>query len=97
VLQAESGARALDVWKNATQNIDLVLTDLVMPDRVNGRELAARLWAEKPDLKVIFTSGYSADVVGSDFVARPGLNYLQKPYHPNQLATVVRDCLDAVN
>jgi CheY-like chemotaxis protein len=97
VLQADSGAKALDVWKSTTEQIDLVLTDLVMPDRVNGRELAERLWAEKPSLKVIFTSGYSADVVGRDFVARSGLNYLQKPYHPNQLAVVVRDCLDAMN
>ncbi len=97
VLQAESGAIALDLWKTTTEKIDLVLTDLVMPDRVNGRELAEQLWAEKPNLKVIFTSGYSADVVGRDFVARSGLNYLQKPYHPNQLTAVVRDCLDAVN
>jgi PAS domain S-box-containing protein len=97
VLQAESGAQALNLWQSTTEKIDLVLTDLVMPDRVNGRELAERLWAEKPKLKVIFTSGYSADVVGRDFVLRSGLNYLQKPYHPNQLASVVRDCLDAVN
>jgi DNA-binding NtrC family response regulator len=75
----------------------LVLTDLVMPDRINGRELAERLWVERPDLKVIFTSGYSAEVVGKDFVMRRGLNYLQKPYHPQRLASVVRDCLDAVN
>jgi len=46
---------------------------------------------------VIFTSGYSADVVGKDFVLRRGLNYLQKPYHPHKLALTVRDCLDAVN
>jgi FixJ family two-component response regulator len=64
---------------------------------MNGRELAERLWVEKPDLKVIFTSGYSAEVVGKDFVMRRGMNYLQKPYHPQRLASVVRDCLDAVN
>jgi len=46
---------------------------------------------------VIFTSGYSADVVGHDFVLRHGRNYLQKPYHPQKLAVAVRDCLDAVN
>ena len=44
-----------------------MLTDLVMPDRLNGRELAEKLWAERPRLKVIFTSGYSADAVGKDF------------------------------
>jgi two-component system cell cycle sensor histidine kinase/response regulator CckA len=97
ILQAESGVKALEVWKQCKERIDLVLTDLVMPDRVNGRELAERLWVERPNLKVIFTSGYSAEVVGKDFVLRGGLNYLQKPYHPNKLALTVRDCLDAVN
>ena len=75
----------------------MVLTDVVMPDRMNGRELAEKLWAERPKLKVIFTSGYSEDVLGKDFVLRPGLNYLQKPYHPQKLAAAVRQCLDAVN
>ena len=46
---------------------------------------------------MIFTSGYSADAVGKDFVLRRDLNYLQKPYHPRKLALAVRDCLDAVN
>jgi two-component system cell cycle sensor histidine kinase/response regulator CckA len=97
ILQAESGAKALELWKTTKEKIDLVLTDLVMPDRVNGRELAEKLWTERPKLKVIFTSGYSADVVGNDFVLRDGLNYLQKPYHPIKLARAVRECLDAVN
>jgi CheY-like chemotaxis protein len=97
ILQAESGRKALEVWNQSKDQIDLVLTDLVMPDRMNGRELAERLWVERPDLKVIFTSGYSAEVVGKDFVMRRGLNYLQKPYHPQRLASVVRDCLDVVN
>ena len=97
ILHAESGAKALELWQNCKDKVDLVLTDMVMPDRINGRELAERLWAERPDLKVIFTSGYSAEVVGRDFVLRRGLNYLQKPYHPDKLAGTVRDCLDAVN
>jgi PAS domain S-box-containing protein len=97
ILQAESGAKALELWKTTKEKIDLVLTDLVMPDRVNGRELAEKLWTERPNLKVIFTSGYSADVVGNDFVLRDGLNYLQKPYHPTKLARAVRECLDAIN
>ena len=59
--------------------------------------MAEKLWTERPRLKVIFTSGYSADAVGKDFVLCRGLNYLQKPYHPHKLALAVRDCLDAVN
>jgi CheY-like chemotaxis protein len=97
ILQADSGTKALDLWAACKEQVDLVLTDLVMPDRVSGRELAERLWGERPNLKVIFTSGYSAEVVGKDFVLRRGLNYLQKPYHPDKLAAAVRECLDARN
>src|ERR1041384_8059777 len=97
VVQAESGLKALEKWPHCKDQVDLVLTDLVMPDRVNGRELAEKLWAERPELKVVFMSGYSAEVVGKDFVQRCGRNYLQKPYHPHKLARTIRDCLDAVN
>ena len=96
VLQAETGVKALEIWERSKKKIDLLLTDLVMPDHLNGRELAEKLRADKPKLKVIFTSGYSADVVGKDFVLQRGLNYLQKPYDPQKLALIVRDCLDGV-
>jgi PAS domain S-box-containing protein len=94
ILQAETGVKALEVWAQNKDKIDLLLTDLVMPDRLNGRELAEQLRAEEPKLKVIFTSGYSADVVGKDFVSQHGLHYLQKPYDPQKLALTVRNCLD---
>jgi len=97
VLQAESGVKALKVWQASKERIDLLLTDLVMPDCMNGRELAEKLCAERPRLKVLFTSGYSADVVAEDSVRQSGLNFLPKPYHPHKLALAVRDCLDAVN
>jgi FixJ family two-component response regulator len=61
---------------------------------MTGGELSKRLHADNPNLKVIFTSGYSADIVGKDFVLREGINFLQKPYHPDKLAQTVRDCLD---
>jgi PAS domain S-box-containing protein len=95
VLQAASGEKALDIWRENRSGVDLLLTDLVMPDRLNGRELAEKLLADQPQLKVMFTSGYSADVVGKDFVLQRGLHYLQKPYDPQKLALAVRDCLDA--
>lgn len=94
ILQAENGVQALEVWQQNKHEIDLLLTDLIMPDRLNGRELAERLRADEPKLKVIFTSGYSADVVGKDFVLQRGWLYLQKPYDPQKLALTVRDCLD---
>jgi CheY-like chemotaxis protein len=94
VFQADNGAEALEIWKHSRNDIKLVLTDLVMPNNMNGRELAEKMWAESPSLKVIFTSGYSADIVGKDFKLEPDLNFLQKPYQPQTLALTVRRCLD---
>jgi PAS domain S-box-containing protein len=94
ILEAETGVKALEIWQTNKKKIDLLLTDLVMPDRLNGRELADALRADRPKLKVIFTSGYSEDVIGKDFVLKRGLHYLQKPYDPQKLAQTVRDCLD---
>lgn len=94
VLSANDAAEAIEVWRNNKNEIALLLTDLVMPNHMNGRELAETLWAEQPELKVIFTSGYSADIVGKDFKLEPELNFLQKPYHPQMLAMTVRRCLD---
>ncbi|WP_160164580.1 PAS domain S-box protein [Pedosphaera parvula] len=94
VLEAVSGPAALSVWQEHKDEISLLLTDMVMPHGITGRELAERLLADKPKLKVIYSSGYSLAVVGADMVLQEGLNFLQKPYHPRKLAQAVRDCLD---
>ncbi len=94
VLQAANGVEAVEVWREHKNDIALLLTDLVMPQNMNGRELAEKLWADRADLKVIFSSGYSADIVGKDFRLEPELNYLQKPYQPQTLILAVRRCLD---
>jgi nitrogen-specific signal transduction histidine kinase/ActR/RegA family two-component response regulator len=94
IVQAGSGTEAIEAWGRHKGEIALLFTDLVMPDNMNGRELAEKLKAESPALKVIFTSGYSADIVGKDFKLEPELNFLQKPYQPQALALTVRRCLD---
>ncbi len=98
ILEADSGVRALDIWQTDKHRIDLLLTDLVMPNQISGKELADKLWSERPELKVVFTSGYSAEAspAGKDFILAKHLNYLQKPYHPQLLAKTVRGCLDGV-
>src|SRR5439155_1654624 len=73
---------------------DLLLTDMVMPGGVTGRELAEKLLSDKPELKVIFTSGYSTDMVGKNFVLEEEVNFLPKPYPPKALIQIVRVCLD---
>jgi CheY-like chemotaxis protein len=94
ILQAESGADAFEIWNQRKKEIQLLLTDLVMPGNMNGRELAEKIWSDSPELKVIFSSGYSADIVGKDFKLEPEVNFLQKPYQPQTLALTVRRCLD---
>jgi PAS domain S-box-containing protein len=94
ILQAASGQEAVGVWREHKNQINLLLTDLVMPGNMNGHELADKLRGERSGLKVIFTSGYSADIVGKNFKLDASLNFLQKPYHPNTLAQTVRRCLD---
>lgn len=94
VVTANSGVHALRIWPAHAEQIDLLLTDMVMPDGVSGRELAEQLQAAKPNLKVVFSSGYSTDLVGEDSILQEGRNFLPKPYNPEKLASVVRTCLD---
>lgn len=95
VLQARSGLDALEVWKWHSARINLLLTDMVMPDDLNGPELAAKLLTDKPDLAVIFTSGYSQETMRSVFAPAKTKRFIHKPYSPRQLSAVVREALDA--
>jgi CheY-like chemotaxis protein len=94
VLTAPSGLEALEVWAERGSEIDLLLTDMVMPNGITGGQLASRLRAEKPSLRVIYTSGYSADFYAPDRQEGAGTEFLAKPYVPTVLVNRVRDCLD---
>jgi signal transduction histidine kinase/ActR/RegA family two-component response regulator/HAMP domain-containing protein len=94
IIEASSGREAFDVWGRRTGTIDLLLTDMVMPEGVSGVDLAEKLLAEKPDLKIIFTSGYTANEISSAMLEKTRANFLQKPYAHKDLARTVRDCLD---
>lgn len=94
VLEAEHGVEALKIWEQHEEKIQLLLTDLMMPEGISGRELAQRLKVRRPDLRIIFTSGYSPDIAGKDFQLQEGQNFIQKPASSNQLLHVVRQCLD---
>jgi len=94
VVEANSGAAALEVWEKFQGQIDLVLTDMVMPGGMTGIELVRRLRVKRPGLSFIYTSGYNADIVGKDFTLLEGVSFLQKPYPLQKLAQTVRTALD---
>jgi CheY-like chemotaxis protein len=95
IMEADSGTAALKLWDDGKPQIDLLLTDMVMPDGMSGRQLAERLRADNPSLKVLFTSGYSTDLLGKDLGLKEGLNFLQKPYPPSKLVETVKAALAA--
>jgi CheY-like chemotaxis protein len=94
VVEAKSGVHALELWRNHPGVIDLVLTDIVMPDGISGMELAKELLPEMPALKIIFASGYSMDELDTDFMRQDNALFLQKPYTAVSLSKAVRECLD---
>ncbi len=95
VFEAASGVEALAIWHQRQKEIVLLLTDIVMPVGVSGQELAEQFLTQKPALKVIYTSGYSAEAAATNLELVPGINFLQKPYDAEALARVVRSRLDA--
>jgi two-component system, cell cycle sensor histidine kinase and response regulator CckA len=94
VVSAGCGAEALEQWAKRKADIHLLLTDIVMPDGLTGSKLAARLQAEDPRLRVLFTSGYSAGMPGTELANVDERHFLAKPYRPATLLRVVRECLD---
>jgi len=95
VIEAPTGLAALELWSEKKPHVDLLLTDMVMPDGISGWQLAEKLKAENPKLKVIYTTGYSPDLMGKDFVIKEGVNFLQKPYPPQNLVQTVRNGLES--
>jgi two-component system cell cycle sensor histidine kinase/response regulator CckA len=94
VLQAENAAQALDVAAAHAGPIQLLVSDVVMPG-TSGVELARRLAPTRPDMRVLYVSGYTDDAIVHHGMLEPGLNYLQKPFTPAALARKVREVLDA--
>ncbi len=94
VLDARHGGEALLLCERHKDSINLMLTDVVMP-HMNGRELAERLMLVKPDMKVIFMSGYTDDAIVHYGILESGITFLQKPFTQNILLRKVRETLDA--
>ena len=92
VLVAADGREAVRVSQGFAGEIDLVITDVVMPG-LSGRETAEQLRTARPGARVIFVSGYTADALGGRDALEPGTRFLQKPFRPDELTAAVRDAL----
>ena len=96
VVQASSGSEALSRFEHFGQDIDLLVTDLVMPG-LHGDQLAVKLLAEKPELKVIFISGNIKQGMETAIPLEEGVNYLRKPFGLSDLENLVERKLGSEN
>ncbi|MCF8093225.1 MAG: transporter substrate-binding domain-containing protein [Desulfotignum sp.] len=93
VFEASSPGKALDVAESCGQKIDLLITDVVMPE-MDGRQLATRMQSLYPDIKVLFMSGYTANVIAHRGILDTGVNFIQKPFSNPNLAATIRDIIE---
>jgi CheY-like chemotaxis protein len=93
---AGSGPEALRLFEAQAGQIDLLLTDIVMPGGMSGVELGRVLLVRKPELKVLYMSGYAGELQVGDQPLREGLNFLQKPFTPELLLACVQRCLESL-
>jgi CheY-like chemotaxis protein len=93
VLAARKSDQAICLVQEHEDNIDLLLTDVVMPD-MNGRELAGRLGSVRPGMKYLYMSGYTANVIAHHGILDQGVNFIPKPFTLKELGQKVREALD---
>jgi PAS domain S-box-containing protein len=95
VMEADSGVVAQLIWSEQGGQFDLLITDMVMPGGSTGLELIELLRVQKPGLKVLLMSGYSAELARGEIARAKGITFLHKPFSSQVLAETVRKCLDA--
>jgi len=93
VLEASTAGDALRLV-DTLRRLDLLFTDVSLPDGMNGTDLAKQVRARRPETRILFTSGYAEDAMARDGSAENGTSLLPKPYRKGELADKVRDILD---
>jgi two-component system, cell cycle sensor histidine kinase and response regulator CckA len=95
VLLADSAANGLEHWKGQKDSIDAVVTDIAMPGTMDGRDLGEQLLADRPDLPIVFISGYSLQLTGVAPLLGKGQLFLPKPFEAGKLAKAVRSAINS--
>ncbi len=93
VLTAETPGRAIALANTHSGRIDLLMTDVIMPE-MNGRDLAKNMLAIYPDVRRLFMSGYTADIIAHQGVLDEGVHFIQKPFSMKSLTAKVKAALD---
>jgi DNA-binding NtrC family response regulator len=94
VLTADHGEAAIDVSQRYYQSIDLLLTDVIMPGGMTGLQLAEKLRRQRPNMRILYMSGYMDNAISLQAMKNPSLSFLQKPFALDVLAHKVRQVLD---
>ncbi len=92
ILEAASEPDAISMWNKNPFQIDLLITDVCIPYRSTGVELARKLRAQKPDLRVIYTSGFGIELLQSEMIVAQDFYFLPKPFAPVQLLETICHC-----
>ncbi|HNT35952.1 MAG TPA: response regulator, partial [bacterium] len=95
VLTASKPSEAIQIAQSYPESIHLLITDVIMPE-MNGRDLTRHIASLRPGMKVLFTSGYTANVIAHHGVLDAGVHFMQKPFSMEDLAHKVREALDTV-
>jgi len=95
VLDVPSPADAIALSRRHNGSLHLLLTDVIMPG-MDGPALAKQVQKERPDIKILYMSGYATNFIMHDGVVDPGTNFLEKPFHPRTLLSKVREVLDTI-
>lgn len=93
VIGAVNGEEAVEMYKLNSDRVDLVLLDMVMP-KMNGRAVYERIKAQTPDIPILFSTGYTGDIIDQKFIDQEKITILRKPYSSNQLGKMIREMLN---
>ena len=97
VIEAASGVEALDLWPKVKDEVDLLFTDMALPNGLSGQQLAEELQKQCPHLRVLFTSGYSTHALMQSGRLPQGAACVQKPYRPPALGDAIRNALNGAS